>query len=460
MPRRSQSGLLDRFRAAFLQEGAFQSDGQLLEDYVSRGNAIAFEALVRRHGPMVLRVCQRFRLNTHDAEDAFQATFLVLVRKAASIVPRDRVGAWLHGTACLAAQKARAVISRRQAREKQVRIMPEACAVVKGLWDDLEPFLDQELRRLPEKYRLTVVLCDLEGKTRKEAAQQLGWPEGTVAGRLARARSLLARRLRRHSLPVSGGVLAAVLAEKAASAAMPTPLLLQTCQAAASFAAGPGASASIVSTPVTALTKGVLKTMFMAKLKILAALALIIALAGGGISLWQRDGSTSDLLQAATKADAPTSAPKDPLQNNTLVVKNLVLKAVNVDQQTITAVTDSHCAVLKVRAPKEGQPKAGGKVDDKIILQLQNAKIKIDGVQLDGQMLLHLEGGDLQLDGLKLELQNQPQTKLESLPIAKGSRLFIKNKPAKFSELKPGMHVTLVLGMEGEQLVVKGLKAE
>src|SRR5262249_9565564 len=204
-------------RTAFLHGAAELTDGELLDCFVTQHDEAAFEVLVRRHGPMVLGVCRRILQNVHDAEDAFQATFLVFARKAASIIPREKAGSWLHGAACLAAQKARAVAMRRRARERQVKHMPEPATVAEGLWRDLEPLLDQEVSQLPDKYRLPVVLCHLEGKTRKEAAQQLGWPEGTVAGRLARGRAVLAKRLTRRGLPFSAAMLGAVLSQNAAS---------------------------------------------------------------------------------------------------------------------------------------------------------------------------------------------------------------------------------------------------
>src|SRR5262249_23538373 len=131
--------------------------------------------------------------------DAFQATFLVLVRKAAAVMPREMVANWLYGVARQTALKARATLCRRAARERQGPHMPEPSTAEQRTWNDLEPLLDQELGRLPDRYRVAIVLCDLEGKTRKEAARQLGVPEGTVASRLAAGRRLLARRLSRHA---------------------------------------------------------------------------------------------------------------------------------------------------------------------------------------------------------------------------------------------------------------------
>src|SRR5579884_4142929 len=140
-------------RAALLQDGAGLGDGQLLEDYLNRHDEAALAALVRRHGPMVWGVCRRVLSNYHDAEDAFQATFLVLVRKAASIVPRERVANWLYGVAHQTALKTRATAIKRKGRERQVQEMPEPKAVPRETWDDLRPLLDEELSRLPDKYR-------------------------------------------------------------------------------------------------------------------------------------------------------------------------------------------------------------------------------------------------------------------------------------------------------------------
>src|SRR5262245_48803839 len=174
-------------RTVLLPDGAGLTDGQLLEDYISRRHEAALAALVARHGPMVWGVCRRVLGKDQDAEDAFQATFLVLVRRAASLALTTSVGNWLYGVAHQTALKARATMAKRRTRERQVTAMPEPAAAGQDPWPDLEPLLDEELSRLPEKYRSVLVLCDLEGKTRKDAALHLGCPEGTVAGRLARA---------------------------------------------------------------------------------------------------------------------------------------------------------------------------------------------------------------------------------------------------------------------------------
>src|SRR4051812_8616806 len=174
---------LDHLRRSLLRDGGPDpTDGELLEDFISRGDAAAFEGLVRRHGPMVLGVCRRILRDHHDAEDAFQATLLVLARKAASVVPREKLGHWLYGVAYRTAMKARATKDKRRGREIQVPHMPEPEAVRGEHPDDLLPELDREVSRLPKKYRIPIVLCELEGKTHKEAAIELGWPIGTVSG--------------------------------------------------------------------------------------------------------------------------------------------------------------------------------------------------------------------------------------------------------------------------------------
>jgi RNA polymerase sigma factor (sigma-70 family) len=304
MATHATGGVLRQLRLALRPDDAEATDGQLLQGFLAHRDEAAFAALVRRHGPMVLGVCRRVLRHQHDAEDAFQATFLVLVRKASSVVPRERVGSWLHGVAYRTALHARTLAARRQVKEREMA-RPEAQDETDGR--DWLPLLDRELSLLPDRYRLTVVLCDLEGKTRKEAARQLGWPEGTVAGRLARARELLARRLGRQGVTVSASALALLLADRAAAAALPAVLLTTTVQAAAALAAGPAAAGAV---PVKAATlaEGVLKMMLLGKLKVLAAGLLVVAALAvtfGGFAYWVQAGQVP-----ATKA--PKKPAADP----------------------------------------------------------------------------------------------------------------------------------------------------
>jgi RNA polymerase sigma factor (sigma-70 family) len=273
-------------RTALLQGGAGLTDGQLLGRFVEQRDEAAFAALVRRHGPMVWGVCRRVLGHHQDAEDAFQAAFLVLVRKAASVVPRDMVGSWLYGVAHTTAIRAKALAAKRRARERPVTHLPDlpAAPAKRDRCGDLLPLLDQQLTLLPDKYRVAVVLCDLEGKSIKEAARHLGWPQGTLAGRLARARALLAKRLARHGLAVSGGALAAMLSPNVASAVVPTSVVSSTIKAARLFTAGQAAATGVISVKVAALTEGVLQAMLLHKIKTAVLVCLVLAAVGIGLS--------------------------------------------------------------------------------------------------------------------------------------------------------------------------------
>jgi RNA polymerase sigma factor (sigma-70 family) len=272
-------GVLDRLRkAALARDGCGLSDGQLLERYVAGRDEAAFEALVRRHGPMVWGVARRVAGNGPDAEDAFQATFLVLVRKAASLRSRELVGNWLYGVAYRTALKARTAAARRRARERQVEEMPHPEVGPDEAWSDLQPLLDRELERLPDKYRVPLVLCELEGRGRKEVARLLRLPEGTLSSRLATARRMLAARLTRRGLTLSAAALAAALSRQAASAGVPRALVVSTVRVATTAARRLAAGA--VPAGVFALTDGVMKGMLMRKLKLTTALLLAAAALG------------------------------------------------------------------------------------------------------------------------------------------------------------------------------------
>jgi RNA polymerase sigma factor (sigma-70 family) len=271
------ANVIQQLRRAVLPGGDPEpSDGQLLESFLGQRDEAAFGLLVRRHGPMVFGVCKRVIGNSHDAEDAFQATFLVLARKAAAVTPREAVGNWLYGVAYRTARRARALAVRHRAREKQVKTMPQPTVPPADDPQGLEPILDEELNKLPDKYRLPLVLFDLEGRPRKEVARHLKLPEGTLSSRLARARRMLAQRLRRRGVVLPGGSLAMVLGG-GASACVPLPLVSSTIKAVAAAAAG-GAATAVISTRVAALTQGVLKAMFLTKLKVTTAALLVAGL--------------------------------------------------------------------------------------------------------------------------------------------------------------------------------------
>jgi RNA polymerase sigma factor (sigma-70 family) len=249
------------------------SDGQLLDCFLSGREEAAFEALLRRHGPMVLGVCRRILRHDQDAEDAFQATFLVLARKAASVSPRELVGHWLYGVACRTALKAKAAAARRRLRERPMSEPPLPQPRPREDGSELAARLDDAIQRLPEQYRRPLVLCALEGKSRREAARQLCVPEGTLSSRLARARRMLTRRLSVGGLALAAGALAAAFSPQTVTAALPAALVSSTVQAAL----GP---ANLIAAPVVALAQGVIQAMFLARLKI-TTLVLVVVTATG-----------------------------------------------------------------------------------------------------------------------------------------------------------------------------------
>src|SRR5262245_105361 len=238
----AQLGLLVRHihRLHRGEQAGGDGDAQLLARFVTGHDEEAFEALVRRHGPMVLGVCRRLLGDAHAAEDAFQATFLVLVRRAVTLDRPELLGNWLHGVAARVAREARARTVRRRTQERQAQTMarPEAEPLAEAAWADIRPILDEELGQLPEKYRLALVLCYLEGKTHEETAQSLGIPVGSVSWRLSRGRELLRQRLTRRGVALSGSVLAAVLSDGRLWAAVPAPLVATTVRCGLLLAAG------------------------------------------------------------------------------------------------------------------------------------------------------------------------------------------------------------------------------
>jgi RNA polymerase sigma factor (sigma-70 family) len=266
--------------------GEAVSDAQLLEHFVKTGDQLAFELLVWRHERMVFGVCRRVLRDHHAAEDAFQATFLLLARKAASIGNYQAVAGWLHRVASRVAHHARSKASRRKrlgSPNADLASLPsprEPSAEL--LARDLGPVLDEEVGRLPEKYRVPVVLCYLEGKTYAQAARQVGCPVGTLSARLTRARGMLQARLTRRGVGIGVGLLVAVLCEHAASAAVPAALVAGTVKAALLVALG-RAAAGATSPEVAALTEGVLRSMLFHKLKLVSVLlaALVVCVGAG-----------------------------------------------------------------------------------------------------------------------------------------------------------------------------------
>ena len=272
------------------------AEGELLERFVTRRDEAAFEALVERLGPMVLGVCRRILHDPHDAEDAFQATFLVLVKKAHSVRDPSLLANWLYGVALKVASRARARVARRRAVEQsgqdqaaEEAIAMDASASREPEHRELRTVLDQEIGRLPASYRAPIVLCCFGGLTHEEAAAQLRWPVGTVRSRMARGRDRLRQRLARRGVSVPAGVLAATLAAEAqARTVVPLALIAVTTRAAMGITAG--SAVGVVPASVETLTREVMKSMVLHKVKAIAVAVMALAVAGSSAGVLARQG--------------------------------------------------------------------------------------------------------------------------------------------------------------------------
>jgi RNA polymerase sigma factor (sigma-70 family) len=260
--------------------GEGSPDQELLRRFLAEQDEAAFETLLRRHGPMVLDVCRGVLGNEADAEDAFQATFLVLAHKADSIRKAASLASFLHGVAYRTALKARDDSARRLRHEAWARQRSTTTDPDELSWREVRQAVHEELDRLPERHRAALVLCYLEGKTQDEAAAQLGWAKGTLKGRLERGRALLRARLVRRGLGPGAVLVLGAWPAATATACLSPPLLLATVQAA---------TASVVAPHVAALTGRVVKAMFFKKLKIAALLLLVLAGSGTGFVLTMRE---------------------------------------------------------------------------------------------------------------------------------------------------------------------------
>ncbi len=439
-------------------------DGYLLERFIRERDEPAFAELVRRHGPMVLGVCRRVLDNPHDAEDCFQAAFMVLVRKAETIRPASMVGNWLYGVAYRTALEARKLAARRRIIEKKKSEQAHA-DLASGespgaKWQEMRPVLDRELSRLPERYRCILVACDLEGKTRRAAAEQFDLPEGTVASRLARARRLLAKRLGRYA-SISAGALGMLLSAEAA-APVPPSLVVATARSAVQLADGKPAPGTL-SPYVAALCDAVVSSMQWTKLTHIgaASLAILAAIAFGIVALIP---AVQPEIAALTKQDKVK-----PSQ----YLRDCVVAKVDNEKQKLQVL----------QAPAGG----GGLPVTYDLLVEPGIKVFIDGKEsrfadLREGFRVHLEfdtnpagscrarrieaaGPNVAAVVKSVHAEKQTLTvKIEDALIAEAivapdAEIVVAGVKSKLADVKPGMHVTLHMSAATEPRSVVALTA-
>jgi RNA polymerase sigma factor (sigma-70 family) len=400
-----------------------QTDRQLVERFQALREEAAFEAIVRRHGVMVYRVCWRALGQSQDAEDAFQATFLLLAQKLRTVRKHDSLSSWLHGVAYRVALQARGRAARRQRHEQRAAMTQvERSADLSA--QELLAVLDAELGRLPDRWRLPLILCYLEGRTQDESARLLGWGKSTLRRRLEAARDALGRRLAGRSLAWSAGLSAALLSDCVGSASPAPGLIVSTIEAARSVAAG-GTAVTAASARVVAITEGVLNAMYRTRIKI-AAIILLTALVAAGIGAAAWATRPQDRSPAAPNGGggAPKKPPVKPdleLLQGEWDVSDAVFDGTATDNlKGVRAVFE----VDKLSLVGES-----GKREFRIKLDPAAKPRGIDMTALDGDQKGESNPAVYQLDGdvLKLCLSNEPgnKTRPNTLESKEGSKLLL-----------------------------------
>jgi RNA polymerase sigma factor (sigma-70 family) len=421
------------------------SDQQLVARALATGDEAALQAMVQRHGPMVYRVCWRVLQHTQDTEDAFQVTFLVLARKLRSLRKHASLASWLHGVAHRVALKAQAQAAARRRRECQAAV-PEALPPADFPWGEVRAALDGELNQLPGRWRLPLILCHLEGRTQDEAASQLGWSKSMLRRRLQEARDALARRLRQRGLTWSA-VLSAVLLSDCVSQAAPGPGLVASTVAAVAGLARGKTAALAASAPVAHLLEGVLKTMFLSKLKLVTAVLFVLSLvtAGmGGLSY-----ATLVTAQADTGQEAQPKTNETPTEEipdaHVLLEKARELEAAQARQQ------QAEVRFQEAQKKRQQAQEAYAEAQDRYEAARARGRFPA-GATVRGTLVK--AGGEE--NGVRVEYwkevkgDGRPVTAMsfrayETFPVAPDAAIRQDNVPTKLSELKPGSHITLAL---------------
>jgi RNA polymerase sigma factor (sigma-70 family) len=503
------SGLAHRDLSTLFEAGLTGGllDAELLERFAIRRDEAAFEALVRRHGPLVWRVCRLILRHHHDAEDAFQATFLILARKAPTIVPREMLPNWLYGVARQTAIKAKHMAARRETRERRMTELPQPEALPQPIEIDLHEVLDQELSQLPARYRTPIILCHLEGKGHKEAATQLGWPVGTLSARLSRARRILASRLSRRGFTLSAGSLAVLTTWRAASASVPTSLINSTVKVVVLSAKNP-LDQGLVAAEIIALTKSVLRAMLMSKIKT-GSLILVVG-AAIGVGLFARSAESPRRMQAegglgTQKRTAPNEQRFRGEGSRKLLQKlDWALTKVDTDNRRISALARWTWNSMANDEFASSGLQTGLHLSFSDLPVSTDAEILLDGKPAKLTDLVAIDNETFNVwYGLQLALQLSDDgttiTKIDArshnayfflksvdltnrlisvgigasgmmaaqddLAVAEDAKILIRVgkqqfKEARFADLKAGMRISFELATKDGQIVIRGIRAE
>jgi RNA polymerase sigma factor (sigma-70 family) len=407
------------------------TDGELLARFVEHQDQAAFATLVRRHNSMVFSVCRRVLANVQDAEDAGQATFLVLAQKAASIRKTASLTSWLHGVAFRVASNLRVERSRRRVREMTPRA-PRQAGSSELSWQEVQSILDEELLQLPETLRAPLLLCLLEGKTRDEAAGELGWSLSTLRGRLERGRKQLQERLVKRGLTLAIALLGTIVVEGTAAAGLSPAAAHATVEAASLVAAGEPTT-GVISSQVAGLMKGAVHSMLLAKLKFAGLIALVVSMLGIGAGLF--------IHQAVANDQTPTPVAIADLDGPTIVVLD----------QADDKKPD------KGKEKPAADPKAV-RFQMECVLEEVDAKegyVTLRDMVRSGKMELTLVKGK---DGFHGQLKLAKPTILKNLRVLGDAKITDDSKEKKLGDLKAGMAVKADLEYRRDGLVVVGMQ--
>jgi RNA polymerase sigma factor (sigma-70 family) len=424
-------------------------DGPLLERYLTRRDEDAFEALVDRLGPMVLGLCRRMLRDPRDIEDAFQATFLVLVRKAPAIRDRDRLSSWLYGVAYRVARRARARTLRRRDREATVGVPEVAAKPAEPGRPEIDPMLDQEIRRLPERYREPLVLCYLRGRTHDQAAEDLRCPVGTVRSRMARGRALLKKRLTRRGFAptvlaaLSGGDV--TLPARLLVSTVPPPMAAATVRAALGFGSSSILKAGAAAATSVVLAQGVLTTMKLAQLKWIGLVALATSLSASGVVAF----AVSAEGQKSAQSPTPPSATLTTSVTSTTSTTETRLKALEdkIDQlmSRFTPGPDFDSRFAAMQGSEDGRQRfrsgqapaatisSIGELEARLAMAIQEYRQteKLVRSKAVSSVELKLYGGKAQVIAAQVEaLEEQIQDELDRLALEKNRKVVQSEKAA------------------------------